>query len=140
MATDRFRRNNHSNVFTKDLDFTADLPLAPGDKIESEEIPAGSWRVRGFDVALNTPNAQIAIKIEAAYEKRAPRIYKPVFRSLLQTPLEFTLIHDGITPGEVSFSEEFIGDWIRYTIENTGSVPVDDIDFTAMLYGDMNFS
>lgn len=138
MATDRFRRLNHSNVYTKDYDFSANFPLAPGGIIFSEEIPAGQWKTRGFDAQVNTPNAQIKIKIEAAFEKRPPRVYKPIFRSLLQTPMEFMIIHDGTEPGMVSFSEEFIGDYIRFSIENVGAVDLDDLDFTALLAGDPN--
>jgi hypothetical protein len=139
MATDRFRRNNHSNVFTKVLDLSAQLPLAPGDTLYSEEIPAGAMARRGFNFFLNDANAQANIKILAAYEKHPPRKYNPVFHSLLQTPLDFS-VSSGANPGIVSFSEEFIGDWIQFSIQNTGLVPITDIELIALLSGDMDFS
>jgi len=133
MPDSRFILNNHSNVAHRELDLTASLPLAVGDTLYTEEIPAGAWAERGFSLQLNTLNCQLEIVIEASYDKYSPRNYRPVFHPVLATPLEFTIASTATDPGILTFTTDFRGDWIKFKITNTGANPIDDLELVILL-------
>lgn len=129
----KFVRNFNSNTATKALDLSADLPLSPMAIILSEEIPAGVWGERGFELVLNDLSCQLKISILASFDKYTPRTYKPVYSPELNSLIEFTIASTATDPGLLNFCDEFRGDFIRFQIENTGSNPISDLSIKALL-------
>ena len=140
MADPRFVINNHSNVAHKELDLSANLPLAAGDSFYTDEIPAGNWQSKGMDLSLNTLNAQIEVVTQISFDKTSPKRYAPAFHPVLGSQLEYTVASTGTDPGSFSLTIDFDGDWVRYKITNTGSVPITDLTFIAILANNPNLS
>lgn len=135
--SNKFKRNSGSTTATKTLDLGISLtnPMASGDIIYSEEIIAGSWSTRGFNLLLETLDCSIELTIESSFTKNTPRIYSPVFNPILQQLMVFNISSTATDPGSVSFANEFAGDWIRFKIENTGSNVIDSLNLEALLSG-----